>query len=111
MKQTRKRLVVAETILQQLGGRMFRMMTGARDFIGGENELMFRIPRIRKINKVRIELLPSDTYKVEFLHIYRRRGCGFQVRTVESFEDVYAEDLRRIFEQTTGLDTSLTSRG
>lgn len=107
MQQTRKRLVVAETILAQLGGGMFRMMTGARNFIGREHELQFQIPRTRKINRVRIELLPSDTYKVEFFHVY---APGLQVRTVASFEDVYAGDLRRIFEQTTGLDTSLTSR-
>ena len=106
MKQTRKRLVVAETILQQLGGRMFRMMTGARTFVGGERYLQFRIPRIRKINMVRVELLPSDTYKVEFLRVW-----GLNVHPVKTCEDVYAEDLRRIFEKTTGLDTSLTSRG
>lgn len=33
---------IAETILRQLGGRRFAMMTGAKDFIITKNELSFK---------------------------------------------------------------------
>lgn len=61
-------ITVSKTILEQLGGRRFIAMTGARDLIGGTNYLMFRLPRgLAKngINKVKITLDWTDTYVVE----------------------------------------------
>ena len=37
-------LKVANTILAQLGGLRFIVMTGARDFIGGDYHLIFSLP-------------------------------------------------------------------
>lgn len=56
-------LQVAETIRQQLGGARFAMMTGAKNFVGGENMLLFSVGRGAKagINRVRVTLDPSDT--------------------------------------------------
>ena len=98
---------VANTILEQLGGRRFRVMTGAKDFVGGENSLMFRLPSTPHfvkdgINKVRITLEPSDTYKIEFFKI---RGVKF--KTVAETRDIYFDQLQEVFTRHTGLTTRL----
>jgi len=100
---------VAETILEQLGGvRRLQLMTGARDFVGGEafgrGFVQFKIGRGARdgINKVRIELDPSDTYTVKF---YQTRGQGF--RYAGEVPGVYCDTLVSVFEARTGLRLSL----
>jgi hypothetical protein len=96
-------LTVANTILEQLGGGRFIAMTGAKSFVGGEDSLHFSIPKSKDgINKVRIILAPSDTYRMEF---YKARGI--ECALIGEMEMVYAEDLRRIFTSHTGLHTNL----
>jgi len=97
-----------QIILQQLGGRRFTAMTGARDLIGDENSLMFRLPKgfaKNGINKVRITLDWTDTYTFEALKIYRGAELKFDV--IEKQEGVYAEELQGVFTRITGLDTHL----
>lgn len=36
-------MFIAKTILEQLGGARFRMFTGAKRFVAGENFLQFKI--------------------------------------------------------------------
>ena len=93
---------VANTILQQLGGGRFIAMTGARLFCGDNTSLQFSIPTAKGINKVRIVLDPSDTYTVEF---YNLRGT--KITKKAAVNDIYAEDLCDVFEDHTGLYTSL----
>jgi hypothetical protein len=79
-------------------------MIGAHDFVGSETALTFRF-RARAMNGsncIRVTLMPSDTYKVEFISI---RGTSVKVKS--SHEDIYAEDLRNLIERTTGLYLSL----
>lgn len=98
-------MTVAKTILQQLGGNKFITMTGARNFVGHDNALSFRLPRAANgINRVEITLEPSDTYKVEFGRVYGKVG-GYGPRA--QFEGVYADGLVELFEQTTKLYTKL----
>jgi len=101
-------LQVANTILAQLGGRRFIAMTGARDFIGGDNFITFGLPAgFAKdgINKIRITLDWTDTYIFEALKV--SRGPEPKSDTIEKLNYVYAEDLREIFTRITGLDTHL----
>lgn len=99
------RLEVAETILAQLGGAgRLAVMLGAHGFIGDEKSLAFRF-KCRGVdgsNAFRVVLDPSDTYTIEFLSL---RGSKRTVRATR--ENVYAEDLRPIFEAQTGLRLSL----
>ncbi len=98
---------VADTIKQQLGGRRFEVMTGATGFLGDASSLMFSLPKCKDgINKVRITLEPSDTYKLEFMQICRSKG-NFTVRTVAQTDDIYCDVLRETFTRYTGLYTSL----
>jgi hypothetical protein len=98
---------VARTILEQLGGNRFITMTGARNFIGSENSLSFRLPGAggfckNGINAVRIELMPSDTYRMSFSRIR-----GSKLTAVAQHDDIYFDGLQELFTSETGLATSL----
>jgi hypothetical protein len=95
---------VAQTILQQLGGRRFLTMTGARDLTGYADALAFKLPRFSgvKVNYVKLTLTPADTYTVEFSRIH-----GRTVTKLSEHTDVYCDQLQRLFEKVTGLRTSL----
>jgi len=96
---------ISNTIIEQLGGGMFRMMTGAKQFTYGGTTTRFRIGRNGKgVNMVSVTLAPSDTYSVEFLWATVK---GTTVRS--SYTDVYAEDLRGVFETATGLYTRIST--
>lgn len=96
-------LVVAVDIMHQLGGSRFSAMTGARNFVGSEDALSFRIPKaLRGINYVRVTLDPNDTYTVTF-----RRIHGMTIKDVCEMSGVYVDNLRGVFEQVTGLYTTL----
>ena len=64
-------LKVAETILEQLGGNHFRMMTGAKHLAGDENSLSMRIGRnSSNSNYLKITLNSMDTYDtVSYTHL------------------------------------------
>lgn len=100
-------LTVATTILEQLGGNRFRVMTGARDFLGSEDSLQFKLPRAKDgINCVQIKLEPSDTYTMKFVRVGDRR-TGYKVTEKAVCEDVYCDQLQELFTKYTGLYTSL----
>lgn len=96
---------IARTILSQLGDNRFIAMTGAREFVQSENSLRFRLPArfaAKGINIVRVTLQPSDTYSVEFF-----KARGVKCDKVSEADDVYAENLREVFTERTGLDCAL----
>jgi len=100
---------LAATILEQLGGNRFIVMTGARDFLGAFNALTFRIPTSprNRANAVRITLDPSDTYSVEFMTVRRNH-----VATVGPiYAGIYGDALPDLFTRVTGLETSLGTLG
>ncbi len=98
---------VAQTILSQLGGNRFIVMTGASKFVGSPDTLYFHLPRGSakdKINHVAVKLNAMDTYDMTFSNFSARK---LTVKPVTEFAGAYAEDLRRLFESATGLYTSL----
>lgn len=96
---------VARTILEQLGGNKFIVMTGAKSFVQGERELQMHIPmgpgRGRRV--FRVELADNDTYRVRFYRLRR----GLEVETIAAQDDVYCDMLAAVFERMTGLRTRL----
>lgn len=61
---------LAQTIMQQLGGRRFMIMTGTREVVATERGVRFRIGRnATRTNMVRITLRDDDTYNMEFLFV------------------------------------------
>jgi hypothetical protein len=94
----------AEEVLQQLGGRRFIAMTGAKNFVKNDKDksITFKIPRAKDgITHVMITLNASDTYTVNFLSI---RGNNIKQKPVKG---VYNDQLQSVFTQYTGLYTSL----
>lgn len=105
LTETFATVTVAETILDQMGGRRFCMMTGARDFTSSGDGLTMRLPsNFAKdgINCVRVTLNGLDTYDVDFLKVR-----GTKVAIVECVANVYADQLRAVFTRATGLDTRM----
>lgn len=98
---------VAKTILEQLGGRGFTVMTGARNYTGYPDGLTFRLPGAggfcrAGINHVEIRLLPSDTYRVIF-----SRVRGGKMKEIACVAGVYFDALPEIFRRETGLETRM----
>ena len=88
----------AET-LKQLGGNKFIMMTGAKNFGFGSNGLSFKIGKNAKaVNYVVIDLNGKDLYDMKF-----QKGT----RVLKKVNDVYNDQLQKIFTKYTGMYTSL----
>lgn len=96
--------MIAKTILSQLGGNRFIAMTGSKNFIDHGEALSFHLVRNRsRANRCKITLDGNDTYKMEFT----RHSKLLDIVLIEAFDNVYVDQLRTIFTEVTGLDTSL----
>lgn len=61
------RIEIANTILNQLGGNHFVVMTGAKNFVTVDNGLRFQIGKnSSKANVVKVMLQVDDTYTMQF---------------------------------------------
>jgi len=98
-------MMVANTIKAQLGGGMFTAMTGAKNFVGNQYSLFFKIGRNAKsVTHVEIMLNGKDLYDMNFYRI--RLNKGVPVRTITAtVNDVYFDMLQDIFTEKTGLYT------
>jgi hypothetical protein len=93
---------VAQTIIDQLGGAgKLTAMTGAHSFLAMESGVQFKFKGSKQANCIIVKLNPSDTYTVEFWR------TGRTAKHVLGITSAYAEDLKPLFEQTTGLYLSL----
>ena len=95
---------VAETILAQLGGSRFRLMTGARHFVGAPSSLAFRIPRSNGISQVKVTLTGMDDYIVAFVGMHAGR-----LAVKARHDGIYCDQLQELFTRETGLDTRLAT--
>jgi len=98
---------IAQTILAQLGGNKFAVMTGAKNFAFDSKDqcgsLIFAIGRNSKgINRVAVTLTADDLYDVTF---YSLRSL--KLTTKGEAKGIYADRLRDVFTEHTGLYTSL----
>lgn len=98
---------IAQTILEQLGGRRFIIMTGANTFTtyskNGCNGVAFRLGRnASKANLVNIVLTPEDLYRITFSRLRK-----FEITPLKEFDGIYCDQLEEIFTETTGLYTRL----
>ena len=94
---------IAQTILQQLGGNRFAVMTGAKNFIDTGDGLSFKLGRNESgITHVTITLTPDDLYTVRFQRVW-----GHKVTEKGTTEGVYNDMLRNLISSKTGLALSL----
>jgi len=99
-------LEVANTIAQQIGRQAFFML-GAKNLVGSENSLTFKIGRNAKsVSHIKVTLEPSDTYKVEAIRVRKSQGV-LTSKVVESRDDVYVDSLHTVIETLTGMYTRL----
>ena len=93
---------IANTILNQLGGNKFIVMTGTKYFTCDNNSLSFHFPARSGANGCKITLNAWDTYTVKFFKV-RGTDCA----QVKEYTLVYCDQLQKIFTAQTGLQTSL----
>ena len=97
---------IATTILEQLGGRRFMVMTGIRKFhTNNGDDLCMKIGRNKsKANHLRIEYdYNEDLYIMRFLRITKSQ----KITEVRTFEGVYCDQLEELFREITGLETRM----
>jgi hypothetical protein len=95
---------IAKTILQQLGGNKFIAMTGAKNLGFTDKGIQMKIGRNAKgVTHVIIDLdRGKDLYNIEFVKVR-----GMKRTTVKKLKGIYADQLKKIFTQYTGLRVSL----
>ena len=106
---------VAKEILNQLGGQKFIAMTGSKNFVGGNNSLSMHLTR-NKLNAkyLKIEQNSLDLYDLTFSTCKKVLDpvLGIKVDAyveIKVINNIYCDQLRSIFENETGLYTSLGS--
>jgi hypothetical protein len=95
---------IAETIIDQLGGHLTPMIGAYNMFHHAEGALSFRFKARSKnsANYCKVTLDPSDTYTMVFMSV---RGTKLTVKG--TFEGLYSDQLRSVFEGETGLQLTL----
>ena len=98
------KMTVAKTILEQLGGNKFRVMTGGKAFLGFSNGLQMKIGRnSSNSNYLKITLNSMDTYDMEFAKLTRMG----EKKSVTEYNNIYNDMLQEQFTAHTGMYTSL----
>jgi hypothetical protein len=94
---------IATTILNQLGGKRFIVMTGSKNFVTTEKGgLLMKLSRNASgAQYLKIELNGSDLYEMNFFSVR-----GIDIKQKAEFSGVYCDQLTNIFESVTGLYTS-----
>ena len=96
-------MTAVNEILSQLGGNKFIVMTGATCYSDNNGQTLVAKFKGSKIaNIMYITLNSMDLYDVQICK-YR----GMDIKTVKEVNGAYADMLKPLFEQTTGLRTSL----
>ena len=96
---------VAKEIQRQIGEGALYMM-GAKDLIGGDDYLTWKIGRNAKgVTHIKVTLDPTDTYTVEFIKV--GRAPKFDVRTLAEHSMVYFDQLHKLIESETGFYLAL----
>ena len=95
--------MIANTILQQLGGHGFTVMTGSRNYINLGNGLQMSLARNKKI----ILDEDTDTYTMYFYRQTLTKYADIKVKEIAKYEGVYFDMLQQIFTDVTGLYTRL----
>jgi hypothetical protein len=109
MQATTTSQQIAETILAQLGGNRFALMTGSKNFMAMSDGLRMDLSKnATSANRCRIILTPADTYDVVFYkQTLNKKTLDVTVKEIAQYEGIYFDQLQPIFTSVTGLDTKL----
>ena len=107
-QQTEIRNEVIETMINQLGGTKFFIMTGSKpqykDISTDSPLIALKLTKNNsKANYLTIQYIRStDLYKMEFIKMNIKER-----KIVSSYDNIYSDQLTEIFESETGLRTTL----
>ena len=95
---------VAKTILSQLGGNKFRVMTGAKNFLDHGDALSMRFGRnSSNSNYLKVTLNTSDLYDLRFSKVTKMG----EEKSIKTYHDIYCDTLVDTFTFHTGMYTKL----
>ena len=95
---------VAKTILSQLGGNKFAVMTGAKNFVDCGDALSMRIGRNKtSSNYLKVTLNSMDLYDMKFSRVSPKGG----ERSITEYNNIINDQLVKVFEKHTGMYTKL----
>ena len=108
-------MTVASTILEQLGGNKFIVMTGSKNFLDCGNALSMKLAGNKsKANHLKITLNGLDLYNMDFFYCrvpyFDTKKMVFKEavsKQVIEYKDVCFDQLQELFSRVTGLDTRL----
>lgn len=94
---------IANTIMMQIGGNKFAVMTGIKIYLIVDNGVQMKLTRNNMgAQWLRITLAANDTYTMEFIKFKK-----MEVVENRKFDGVYNDMLQGIFTNVTGLNTQL----
>lgn len=100
--------MIAKTILQQLGGNRFIVMTGSKEFIDMGNGLRMNLAK-NKTSANRLDIVydeGKDLYRMRFFRrTFSKKTFEVKVRDITNYEEVYCDMLESVFTEVTGLYT------
>lgn len=113
MSNAANKVTVANVIAAQIGNRAFVMM-GAKNLLGGESHLQFKIGQNgKRVTHVTVTLTSDDLYTVRFDRVTK---IGFSTKTgkttggvkmLAEVESVSFDQLHSIISENTGMYLSL----
>ena len=95
--------MIAQTILEQIGGRRFAVMTGSKNFTDLGNGLLMSLAK-NTTSANRLEIIydeGTDLYNMRFY----RKTFESKTKDIAKYEGVYCDMLEDIFTSVTGLYT------
>ena len=97
---------IARTILEQIGGKRFAVMTGSRDFVDMGNRLRMSLAR-NSANRLDIIYdAGTDLYNMRFFRkTFSKKTFESKAMDVEVHEGIFFDMLEEVFTQVTGLYT------
>ena len=105
---SQERLAIANEIWHQLGSQLFQIKTGCKPEVFGEKNgkvyLLMTVGRnCNSVNRFEVAYDEGiDLYEVRFM-----RKTGDVTKVVAQYKEVYNDMLHTLFEQHTGMRTSL----
>ena len=99
---------IARTLLEQIGGKRFAVMTGSRDFVDMGNGLRMSLARNKTIAN-RLDIIydaGTDHYNMRFYRkTFSKKNFESKAKDIETHEGIFFDMLEEVFTQVTGLYT------
>ncbi len=98
--------MIAQTILEQIGGRRFAVMTGSKNFTDLGNGLLMSLAK-NTTSANRLETIydeVTDLYNMRFYRkTFSKKTFESKTKDIAKYEGVYFDMLEYIFTEETGL--------